>query len=236
MDSFKNYLLDKFGDTAENLSKSDKGNSLVDDKFRMISLDDVATDMNNLFDRSTENYASVDALHIVEKDDFFEFYFFEFKIKDFNLQEDKSQYSYKLKEQLALMENCEHNCDFFTEIKKCSKELIDKSFAKLKIKPYDSLAIIHFCMDKFFESKSSKDCAHDLFNIKKYYILVSKTKGEYTLEDDKKNCNSVRKNKSNRNKINRPLRFMTRLRPYHYDHVASLTNEGFKKLLNKFEN
>lgn len=236
MDSFKNYLLGKFGDTAENLSKSDNGNSLVDDKFRMISLDDVATDMDNSFDEITEKYASADALHIVEKDGCFEFYFFEFKMKNFNLQKDRLQYSYKLKEQLDLMENCEHDCDFFTEIKKCSDELIDNSFLKFKIKPYDSLAIIHFYMDKFFESKPSKDCAHDLFNIKKYYILVSKTVGEYTLEDDKKNCNPRGKNKSNRNKINRPLRFMTRLRPYHYDSVASLTSRGFKKLLNGLEN
>lgn len=228
--------MDKFGDTAENLSKSDNGNSLVDDKFRMISLDDVATNMNNLFNRSDEKYASADALHIVERDNCFEFYFFEFKMKDFNLQKDRLQHSSKLKEQVDLMKNCEHNCDIFTEIKKCSKELTDKSFVKLKIKPYDSLAIIHFYMDNFFESKSSKDCAHDLFNIKKYYILVSKTKGECPLDDDMKNCNSINKNKSNRNNINKPLRFMTRLRPYHYDHVASLTSRGFKKLLNGLEN
>lgn len=51
-----------------------------------------------------------------------------------------------------------------------------------------------------------------------------------------KNCNSIKKNKSNCNKINRSLRFMTRLRPYHYDNIASLINIEFKKLLNSLEN
>lgn len=236
MDSFKNYLLDKFGDTAENLSKSDGGYSLVDEKCIMISLDDVATEVFNSFDDIKEEYASTDALHIVERNNCFEFYFFEFKIKNFNLTEDKSQYLSKLKEQINLMKNCDHACGIFTEVEKCSEELVDNSFVKLKIKPYDSLSLIHFCMDEFFKSKSSGDCAYELFNIKKYYILVSKTDGQYTIERDIKNCDCLKKNKSNRNNIARSLRFMNRLRPYHYDNIASINNIGFKKLMNSLKN
>ena len=135
------------------------------------------------------------------------------------------------------MEMCEHDCSIGIEIKKCSEELVDKSFAKLKTKPYDSLSIISFYMNDFFKDKSSEDCVEELFHIKKYYILVSKTKGQYNPIMDIINPNGPKKNKSNRNNnITKPLRFMTRLRPYHYDNIANINSDGFKELINVLEN
>lgn len=237
MNSFKKYLLDKFGDTAKNLSKSDGGIELVDEKCIMIGLDNLTTELLNSFNEINEKYTSTDALYIVEIDNCFEFYFFEFKGKNFNLKEDKLQYVSQLKEHIGEMENCEHECDIFVEIKKCSKELIDKSFVKLKTKPYDSLSIIYFFMNDFFKDKTSQDCIEELFHIKKYYILVSNTTGQYNPINDIINPNGLKKNKSNRNNnITKPLRFMSRLRPYHYDNIANINEKGFKKLINILEN
>lgn len=232
MDSFKKYLLDKFGDTAKNLSKSDDGNCLVDDTCFMISLDKLSTELFNSHAEIKEKYASTDALYIVKRNNSFEFYFFEFKGKDFNSEEDKLQYLSKLKEHINEMENCEHDCEISKEIKKCSKELSDKSFLKLKIKPYDSLALIYFSMNDFFKSKSSKECVKELCNIKKFYILVSRTDGQYNPNlIDLTNPNSSKKNKSNRNNITKSLLFMKRLIPYHFDNVANLNSKNFKNLI-----
>ena len=223
MISFIDYLLENYGACSSELSKTDDGNELVDDKSKMISLDAMAEVLYSSHSIFNEKFATADSLYVVQKDDTFELYFIEYKMIDFNDEEDRLRSVFGLKKCISKMSNCEHNCEVLVDIKKYRKELVDKSHLKMRSKPYDSLTVLYYFMNSFFSSKPSNFSIEQLFNFKKFYILVSKTQGQY---------NPILPNKSNRNnKITKPLRFMQRLKPYHYDEIAVVSDIGFKNLM-----
>ena len=77
-------------------------------------------------------------------------------------------------------------------------------------------------MKNFFENNSDENedlCKEKLFKIEKFFFLVSNTPQQYA---------PLHKNKSNRyNNIVKPLTFLKRFEPYHYDRVFSVNDTGF---------
>ena len=222
MKNFIEKLLKEYGDTAENLSISGK-KFIVNNKTKMIGLDEMAKQLSHYTPKFKERFSSSDALYVVFDEDNFKFYFIEFKNIDYTDVKERLEDKYKLKE---LINNIDDD-DFKKELKKYLNKLVDKSFMRFKMKPYDSLSLIYYYMNIFF-NESNDELTKSLFEIEKYYILVSRTKTE---------VNPLFKNKSNRNNnIIRPLRFLKRLIPYYYNNVLIIPNTKFNKLMRNIKN
>lgn len=218
MKEFFNYLKNKYGKTAQELSKSHEGNVLVETKTIMISLDDMAKKLKVFNKEFKEDFATADALHVVFKNNKIKLFFIEFKNIDFSIKEERLKEKYQLKDLILEIDDEDMRKDFL----KYHDDLIDKSMLRLRMKPYDSLSLLLHFMEYYFKDYS-KDCVKLLFEIEKNFVLISKTKTEY---------NPLFKNKSNRNNnIIKPLRFLKRLVPYHYNNVLTLPDNKSDKFI-----
>ena len=220
MHKFKNYLLEKYGKSIKELSETEFGNRLLDYDFQMISWDDVAEDFLNINDDFNNKFSSADALYILEKEDKVQLFFFEFKNIDYSNPEDYQMSKFHLNKCIEKIGDCPNDCKFYDEIKKYAERLVDESNVSLRSKPSDSLSLFYFMMINFFTVNDERDnnCKEKLFNLDKFFFLVSNTQQQYFFN----------KNKSNRhNSIVKPLSFLKRFEPYHYDMVFSINQSGF---------
>ena len=75
-------------------------------------------------------------------------------------------------------------------------------------------------MKEYYEIENDEDACNKLFNTDKFFFLVSNTESQY----------NPYKNKSNRqNTIIKPLDFLKRFEPYHYDAVFAVNESGFDR-------
>lgn len=206
------------------LYKSDGGNILVKTQITMIDLDSISKKLNIISKDFKERFATADALYLIIKNGKIKLFFIEFKNKDFTVQEQRLKEKYNLKKLILEIEDKSMKSKFL----KHHEKLIDKSMLRLRIKPYDSLSVIFYFMKHYFGENYVEKCLYELQNMEKSFILVSKTKTEYT---------PLFKNKSNRNNnIIKPLRFLKRLVPYYYNHVLTLPDSKFDHLMYKLNN
>ena len=219
MQNFKKYLLNKYGKSIKELSETEFGNNLLDYDFQMISWDDVAEDFLNYNNDFNDKFSSVDALYILEKEDKVQLFFFEFKNVNYSIPEDYQMSKFHLNKCIKKMKDCPNDCKLYDDIEKFSERLVDESNVSLRSKPSDSLSLFYFMMNYFFsDGEIDNNCKEKLFKIDKFFFLVSNTEQQYYFN----------KNKNNRyNTIVRPLSFLKRLEPYHYDMVFSINTSGF---------
>ena len=222
MHELTNYLMEKYGKSIKELSKTEFENELLDNDFQMISWDDVAEDFLKFNEDFDEKFASADALYILEKEDKIQLFFFEFKNMNYSTIEDSQLSKFHLNNCIDKMKHCNKECEIYNEIKEHAERLVDKSNVSLRSKPSDSLSLFYHVMKNFLKDKYSKtddECKEKLFKIDKFFFLVSKTQQQYA---------PFNKNKSNRyNTIVRPLTFLKRFEPYHYKMIFSVHETGF---------
>ena len=106
-------------------------------------------------------------------------HFIEFKNLDYEDTKDLKMSKYWLDKCLKQMKNCEKDCfinDKTSNISKSNfhKYLVDKNDVSLRVKPFESISLV-FLYLKLFKSDDEEYCKNFLFNIPKYYYLVSKT-------------------------------------------------------------
>lgn len=220
MDNFIDFLFKNFGDTARNLSDTGHGNKWINEDMILIKYDDVATYFNEKYDDFEDKFTSADALYISRNNNEFKLFFIEFKNIDYSDEKDKLMNKYRLKECILEMKKCEHNCKIIDSIDELYSKLVDESKVSMRSKPFDSLSLFYYLMNHEIINDLF-DCRQELFNMKKFYFVVSKTIAQY---------NPYSPNKSNRNKtIVEPLRFLKRLSPYHYTEVFVVNEGGFKQ-------
>ena len=70
MDSFFHYLLENYGVSVKELSKTDFGNYVVDEDIIMIDLDEMARQLSVINPIFQMEFASADALLIIKNNDF----------------------------------------------------------------------------------------------------------------------------------------------------------------------
>lgn len=217
MHELTNYLMEKYGKSIKEISKTEFENILINGNCKMISLDDVATHFNKINDDFREEFSTADGLLILEKENKTQLLFFEFKNIDYSNKSDRQMSVFYLKKFLAKMEDCEHNCEIYEDLKKNSEYLVDKSNCSMRSKPSDSLSLVYHIMKNYYELK--KDEARDnLFKTEKIFFLVSNTQSQYI----------PFKNKSNRQQpILKQLEFIKRFAPYHYNMVLVVNENGF---------
>ena len=222
MHAFNEYLIENFGRPLNQLSDTGFGNVLMDSNAVMISLDEMAESLPNIKQEFKQHFASVDALLITENGGEFELYFIEFKNMNFNRNSDRLMSKNLLNQCIFEIDKCEYGCEVLNDLRKCSKYLVDRHNVSMRSKPFDSLSVMYFFMKDYFEFESEQDCMKRLFELKKYFILVSRTESEFFPS----------KNRNNRkNSIINPLKFLNRLKPYHYDEISILSYEGFFKFM-----
>ena len=122
------------------------------------------------------------------------------------------------------------------KLKKCivtkskfHKHLIDKSIAKMKLKPTDSLSIL-FHQFNHFAKEDEETCRNKNFNAKKYFIIVSKTKKykNYPFNTNKSN--------SHMQKIIDLFKSFIRLEKFHYTNFIAINDKVFEEYISKYEN
>lgn len=233
MHDLKMYLLEKYGKPTHEISKSEFGNILIDKELKMISWDDAANEFHETNSEFKEMFSTADGLIIIEKEDKNQLFFFEFKNLDYSNEKDKQMAKYHLNKYLKQTKECSHDCEVYDDLKKISEYLIDISSRSLRSKPSDSLSLFFHIMKEYYEIENDKDACNKLFNTDKFFFLVSNTESQY----------NPYKNKSNRqNTIIKPLDFLKRFEPYHYDAVFAVNESGFdryfynrnKELLKKY--
>lgn len=223
MQDLKEYLMKKFGKPVREISKTEFDNVLIDKDFKMISWDDVATYFNETNDEFEDKFSTADGLFIRKKEDKTQIYFMEFKNINYSNVEDRQMSLFHLKKYLKQMSECEHDCEIYDEFKKISKYLIDKSYVSLRAKPYDSLSLFFHVMKSFYKSADDSEneiLIEKLFDCDKFFFLVSNTESEYL---PFKNINNRQRS------IIRPLSFLKRLEPYHYNMALAVNTKGFDR-------
>lgn len=224
MQDLSDYLMENFGKPANEISKTEYDNTVIDEEFNMISFDDVAKDFNERNNQFNGKFSSADGLIIIKKENTNQIFFFEFKNIDYSNKEDRQLSIFHLKEYLKQMKECNQDCEVYDKINKISKELVDKSYLSLRSKPSDSISLLYYIMEDFYKKNNNEMCINKLFNSRKIFFLVSKTQSQYT----------PFKNKSNReNTIIRPLDFLKRFEPYHYNMVLAVNKKGFDRYFYK---
>lgn len=224
MQDLSDYLMENFGKPANEISKTEYDNTVIDEEFNMISFDDVAKDFNERNNQFNGKFSSADGLIIIKKENTNQIFFFEFKNIDYSNKEDRQLSIFHLKEYLKQMKECNQDCEVYDKINKISKELVDKSYLSLRSKPSDSISLLYYIMEDFYKKNNNEMCINKLFNSRKIFFLVSKTQSQYT----------PFKNKSNReNTIIRPLDFLKRFEPYHYNMVLAVNKNGFDRYFHK---
>lgn len=224
MQDLSDYLMENFGKPSNEISKTEYDNTVIDEEFNMISFDDVAKDFNERNNQFNGKFSSADGLIIIKKENTNQIFFFEFKNIDYSNKEDRQLGIFHLKEYLKQMKECNQDCEVYDKINKISKELVDKSYLSLRSKPSDSISLLYYIMEDFYKKNNNEMCINKLFNSRKIFFLVSKTQSQYTSF----------KNKSNReNTIIRPLDFLKRFEPYHYNMVLAVNKNGFDRYFHK---
>lgn len=142
---FNEILLEKYGDTITNLSKTGQ-NNFIKNSFRMIDLDKMSKSFPKINkDFKGQEFSTADALYINNSDNEIILYFFEFKKIDFNKEKDQKMAGYELNRAIEKMKNCEHDCFINYDKSSFPKYLIDKYNLSLIKKPYESLSLLcHF--------------------------------------------------------------------------------------------
>lgn len=218
MIELKKYLMENYSKPLSEISKTENNNMLVQQDLEMISWDDVAKDFEEKNNEYDGRFATADGLYILEKEENMQLFFFEFRNIDYSNKEDYEMSKFHLKTSIDKMKKCEYDCRIYGEIEKISEYLVDKSHRSLRSKPSDSLSLFYNVMNDFYEDKNDKDCMDKVFKTEKFFFLVSNTESQYF------------KNKSNRhNRIIKPLNFLKRFEPYHYDMVFAVNESGFEK-------
>ena len=224
MHNFKKHLLEKYGKSIKELSETEHENSLIDNNFQMISWDDVAEDFLKFNNDFNEKFSSADALYILEKEDKVQLFFFEFKNINYSNIKNRQVNKFHLNRCIKKMALCSNDCEIYEDIKKHAEKLVDVSHVSLRSKPSDSISLLYYMMNNFFEDHPDETedlCKEKLFKIEKFFFLVSSTQQQYA---------PFYKNKSNRhNNIVKPLIFLKRFEPYHYKMVFSVNDKGFHK-------
>ncbi|SDA68659.1 hypothetical protein [Methanobrevibacter millerae] len=224
MQDLNNYLMENFGKPADEISKTGYDNPVINHDFEMISFDDVAEDFNNRNKEFNGEFASADGLLIIEKENKNRIFFFEFKNIDYSKDEDRQMSIYYLHRYLELMKECEHECKVYDKINAISEYLVDRSHLSLRSKPSDSISLLYQVMKDFYGKENGEICIKKLFETEKFFFLVSKTQAQYL----------PFKNKSNRlNNIIKPLDFLKRFVPYHYNMVLAVNENGFDRYFYK---
>ena len=224
MQDLSDYLMKNFGKPANEISKTEYDNTVIDEEFNMISFDGVAKDFNERNDQFNGKFSSADGLIIIKKENTNQIFFFEFKNIDYSNKEDRQMSIFHLKKYLKQMKECNQDCEVYDKINKISKELVDRSYLSLRSKPSDSISLLYYIMEDFYKKNNNEMCINKLFNSRKIFCLVSKTQSQYT----------PFKNKSNRkNTIIRPLDFLKRFEPYHYNMVLAVNKKGFDRYFYK---
>lgn len=121
------------------------------------------------------------------------------------------------------MKECEHDCKLVDNLEKISENLVDISKVSLRSNPCDSISLFYKIMKKHYNLEDKKAC-DKLFKTDKFFFLVSKTEFQYP---------QFHKNKSNRQQIMKPLEFLKRFEPYHYNMVFAVNQEGFDRFFYK---
>lgn len=225
MQDLNDYLMKNFGKPTNEISKTEYDNTVIYEEFNMISFDDVAKDFYERNNEFNGKFSSADGLIIIEKENKNQIFFFEFKNIDYSDEKDRQMGIYYLNNCLKQMKECEHECEAYDEINTISEYLIDKSHLSLRSKPSDSLSLFYFIMKDYYGKEENNEiCINKLFKTEKFFFLVSKTQAQYL----------PFKNKSNRqNNIIRPLDFLKRFEPYHYNMVLAVNKNGFDRYFYK---
>ena len=225
MQNLNKYLMENFGKPANEISKTEYNNQVIDNEFKMISFDDVAEEFNKRDEEFNGKFSSADGLLIIEKENKNQIFFFEFKNIDYSNDEDRQMSIYYLNEYLKQMKKCEHECKVYDKINNISEYLVDRSHLSLRSKPSDSISLLYYIMKDFYENNDTDEmCINKLFETEKFFFLVSKTQAQYL----------PFKNKSNRqNSIIKPLNFLKRFEPYHYNMVFAVNQNGFDRYFYK---
>ena len=212
--------MDNYSKSIKELSNSEFQNYVINSDIKMISLDDVADDFNKFNNDFTDKFSSADALYILEKEDKIQLFFFEFKNLDYSLIKDRQMSKFYLNKCIDEMHSCEHDCKIYNEIKKHAEKLVDVSQASLRSKPADSISLVYHIMENYFKTKGMDiNCIEKMFNIEKFFFLVSKTQSQYI---------PFKKNINNRySDMIKPLSFLKRFEPYHYKFVFAVNENGF---------
>lgn len=221
MYAFKEYLMKKFGKPVSEISSTEFDNQIINKKFKMICWDDVATYFNESNDEFKGEFSSADGLYILEKEDNLQLFFFEFKNVNYSDDEDRQMSRFHLKNYLKQMKDCDSNCKICEDIEKLSEYLVDISHVSMRSKPSDSLSLFYYMMKEYYGfEENDNDYIDKLFNVEKFFFLVSNTPSEYL----------PFKNKSNRrNTIASSLDFLKRFEPYHYTNVYAVYKTGFDR-------
>lgn len=208
-----------YSDSITNISKTGENNNFVENEKTMISLDDVAKDFSK--ENFNEELSSVDGLYHKIKEDRLILYFFEFKKMDFIA--DNLLAKEKLKEIIEKIENCSLNedCeyDYINELKKIKKNIYNKLPIQLKIKPLESLIILH----NLYEKEDGKH--EDIVNIEKHYYIVSQTPNEHS-PYTKNKSKTRRKGKSKE-----IFDFLNKLYPFPFKQTKSIPEKSFLEII-----
>ena len=191
-----------------NLSKSDNKIFIIDDKM-LISGDMWSNSV------SDENYASVDAIHyFINSENKLVINFFEFK--NMNLKkEDNSKITY-VKKYLENLNNCEHNCNYYPELKRLCADVPNDKLIQLKIKATEML----FLLNSVYPENQD-----DWLKIEKNYYVVSKIIQDYPFESQ--NISNTKRRSPSRMRFD----FLFKLQPYPFKTAYCITEKTFKKII-----
>lgn len=215
MQKLYNHLKKEYGDKITKLSSTSENNQFIINEGVLVSLDKLKKDYQNNKDYE---FTSSDALFIKKHENGnFQIYFFEFKKLDPTSKEDWGMSKTRLQKCIDKMKNCE-KCAFIEEIKGCEEKLVDKYQLSLRSKPFDSMSLLYHVIMDFYPDMKDYECKKLLLKCDKYFYIISETSQEWS---------STPKNKSNRRKITGILSILDRLKPYYYNEVFSVSENGF---------
>ena len=220
--NFLEFLKDlelKYSDSITNISKTGEGNYFIENDTQMICVDKLSKDFAE--DNSNEELSSVDGLYYVENDSKLILYFFEFKKMNFFAKDllatEKLNNVIKNIENCSLSEDCEY--EYLSDLKKIKKDIYNKILVQLKIKPLETLILLH----NLYEKENGEP--EDIVNIEKHYYLVSQTPNEHS-PYTKNKSKTRRKGKSKE-----IFDFLNKLYPFPFKQTKAIPEKSFLKII-----
>ena len=190
------------------LSKTDENTFIINDTV-MFDWDEVSKLYGN-------NLSSVDAIYYSFNNNELTLYFFEFKKLD--LYDDFFDDKKRLEKYLTEIDENVECKEYTKQIRKFKKELISKKVISLKIKPIESLILLHNILHELGIAPE------EIVTIRKEYYIVSNTK--------------IKGNKSNFHRKGRSSElfgFIDKISPFPFSNVEPIDENSFISLVESLE-
>ena len=202
-------LYEKYKNSITNISKTENNNFIIFD-INLIDFDDVAKDYATK--SNMPELSSVDAIDYKIVNNKLILYFYEFKKIDLL---DRNILAKNRLNDLFLEMKTFNDVPYVDELKDIKKGLLNKILVSLKIKPIESLFLLH----RLIENK-------ELIDIEKHYYIVSQTpiSFSYPLYSNKSNSRRKRRSKE-------IFDFIDKLSPFPFKQTGAIKEKMFLELV-----